>query len=149
MAYDLDAAISKLKEILEQDPLLEGWVISRSEPIPEIPQRVPWLGIYKRSEEYSPNTIAAGNRPWRVPFSIDLVLLECSIRGGEEADQRLEAAKKALFTVLEKRENLNLQGVALLPLGWSVEYSYGSSDEGAERFYSVEAAITMNLEARA
>lgn len=154
MAFDMNAVAIALKDILTGDPLLAGWTVQRSEPPPERPERTPWLGIYKKTEGYAAHTISAGNRPWRVEASLDLVLMEGSLRSGEDADSRMEAAKKALFTVLEKRENLDIAGTVLMVGGWSVDYGYGYtearvSDETRGHFYFVEATITLTLEARA
>ena len=143
MAFDAHAMAEALEQILKDDARLEHFTVVRSEPIDEQPEGRPVLGIYKARESYTAHTIAAGQNPWAVEGAPELVLLTASLKSGADADERLEAAKALLFSVLS--DNLTLGGTVDMLNGWDAEYEYGQ--EGG--LYFVGVTITLQVEARA
>lgn len=143
MAFDAHAMTVALEEILKADERLAHFIVVRSEPIDEQPEGAPVVGIYKARESYQAHTIAAGQNPWRVEGTPELILMTASLKSGGDADRRMEAAKLLLFTVLS--ENLTVGGTVNMLNGWDVEYEYGQ--EGG--VYFVGVTITLQVEARA
>jgi hypothetical protein len=145
MAFDAQAMTEAIEDILKNDPRITTaqFLVVRSEPIDEQPEGRPVVGIYKSRESYEPHTIAAGQQPWRITGTPELVLLTSSLKSGADADSRFEEAKKLLFTVLG--ENLTLGGTVAMLNGWEMEYEYGK-DGG---HYFVGGTITLHVEARA
>lgn len=124
---------------------LDGFIIERnprrnSDPA-KIGNKRGWIGIYRGSVQYVPHT--TGATPWMCLLRPVVEVQAVSMRSGEEAEDKLQDAEKAVLDVLTANKNLN--GKVGMTNGYELDYEF--NEEEKVWFHAV--LITLILEVRA
>jgi hypothetical protein len=139
---DLSKITKAVQEMLESS--LVGYVIVRNEPRNEDPNVAAsgkgWIGIYRGSNNYSPRT--TGSRPWGAVVEVIVEVQTASMRSGEEAEDRLQAAEQEVMNVLDADKKL--KETVDMTVGYEINYDINASSQ----MYYQAAIITVKAEVR-
>lgn len=124
---------------------LSGYIITRNAERNVDPdlaaQSNGWIGIYRGKVDYE--SYAIGSTPWKVGIEPIVEVQAASFLSGEDAEDRLQDAEKAVLDVLVANKNLN--STVGMTNGYSIEYEY--NNQGKEVYFHA-AIITIKAEAR-
>ena len=123
---------------------LTGYTITRNEERNVDPniaaQNNGWIGIYRGRLEYE--TYATGSIPWMAHIEVKVEVQIASFTSGEDAEDKLQDAEKAVIDVLVANKKLN--NTVDMTNGYSIDYEYNADEE----IYHHAAIITIKAEAR-
>lgn len=147
----------KVVELLRLDSelLADGVKVIRGEYINNLPERCPWIGVYRTDATYTPRSMGRHDGSWEVDLVMRLVLQASSLKSGGQAEDRLEDLIQKTVSALWASPTL--KGAAQTGgrskykvehiVGFKVEYSYKETD--SKTLYFQEAMLTINAKARA
>ena len=95
-----------------------------------------WVGIYRESLEYEPLTV--GGNFWFAKPIIKIEIQAASAISGENAEDKLQDAEKAVMDVLI--DNRTLNDTVDMTLGYEIDYNF---DYSLETIYFNSAIITL------
>lgn len=117
-----------IEDILRQR--LPGYVITRNErknvdPNICLMAGTGWIGIYRGSIDYDAYVISS--RPWNVTPAPLINVQVASELSGNDCEDRLQTAEKAVVDALENDRTLN--NTVSMILGYSMDYEYNQIEE--------------------
>lgn len=138
-ASDITKAIH---EAFNNDPAFSKFEIERSEFVNVDPGRCPWIGIYRQTINYAPETLGSGPDYWTGTLAVDIVAQAANFNSGEDAEDDLEGY---IETIINKMvEDTTIRSSVDMINEISVSYSYIAEDE--ETIYFQAAIISLVLE---
>lgn len=126
---------------------LTGYIITRNAERNEDPSLATgesvsgWIGIYRGQVDYEAHSI--GSTPWKALLEVIVEVQAASFLSGDDAEDRLQDAEKAVLDVLASNKTLN--GTVDMTNGYSIDYEYNY--QGKEVYFH-SAIITIKAEAR-
>jgi hypothetical protein len=139
---DLSKITKAVQEMLSGG--LSGYTIVRNEPRNEDANIAAsgkgWVGIYRGSNSYNPRT--TGDRPWGAVVEVVVEVQTASMRSGEDAEDRLQAAEQEVMGVLNADKKL--KGTVDMTVGYEIAYDINASSQ----MYYQAAIITVKAEVR-
>ena len=124
------------------DPVFNTFTIERAELVNENPALCPWLGIYRESIDYAPETLGLGPDHWTAIMTLTLIVQSSNFGSGTQAEDDLEGYVKSVITKMF--EDTTIRGSVDMINAIKVSYSYIAEDEQTLFFQS--ALIEMTLE---
>lgn len=124
------------------DPVFNTFTIERAELVNENPAICPWLGIYRESIDYAPETLGLGPDHWTAIMTLTLIVQSSNFNSGTQAEDDLEGYVKSVITKMF--EDTTIRGSVDMINTIKVSYSYVAEDEQTLFFQS--ALIEMTLE---
>ena len=124
------------------DPVFLDLMVERGEVVNENPQMCPWLGIYPRSIDYTPETLGMGPDYWTGTVMVQFVLQVANLESGAAADDDLEAWIEKLVDKMV--EDTTIKSTVDMINAVRVTYSYTIEDD--ETMFFKAAIIEMTLE---
>ena len=124
------------------DPVFNTFTIERAELVNENPAICPWLGIYRESINYAPETLGLGPDHWTAIMTLTLIVQSSNFNSGTQAEDDLEGYVKSVITKMF--EDTTIRGSVDMINAIKVSYSYVAEDEQTLFFQS--ALIEMTLE---
>ena len=124
------------------DPVFNTFTIERAELVNENPAICPWLGIYRESINYAPETLGLGPDHWTAIMTLTLIVQSSNFNSGTQAEDDLEGYVKSVITKMF--EVTTIRGSVDMVNAIKVSYSYIAEDEQTLFFQS--ALIEMTLE---
>lgn len=122
---------------------LTGYIIERNPERNADPNKAVkgWIGIYRGNVNYEAYSI--GSVPWKVGIEPKVEVQAASFDSGEDAEDRLQDAEKAVLDVLTANKKLN--NTVDMTNGYSIEYEF--NNEGKEVYFHA-SIITIKAEVR-
>jgi len=140
---DYGQITAAIKTILEAG-LDKTYLITRNEERnvnPNLPLRKgKYINITRGSQSLAAYTL--GNTPWLVTIKPKIELQVSSMISGQDAEDKLQDAEKAVMDVLTSNKKLN--NTVAMTLGYNIEYEYNQN----EQIYHHAAIITINAQCR-
>ena len=140
---DYSQITAAIKSILEAE-LDSTYLITRNEERnvnPNLPQRKgKYINISRGSVSYTAHVI--GNTPWLVTVRPKIEIQVASMISGENAEDILQDAEKAVLDVLTANKKLN--NTVAMTNGYDIEYEYNAN----EQIYHHASIITIIAECR-
>ena len=124
------------------DPVFNTFTIERAELVNENAAICPWLGIYRESINYAPETLGLGPDHWTAIMTLTLIVQSSNLGSGTQAEDDLEGYVKSVITKMF--EDTTIRGSVDMINAIKVSYSYVAEDEQTLFFQS--ALIEMTLE---
>ena len=124
------------------DPVFNMFTIERAELVNENAAICPWLGIYRESINYAPETLGLGPDHWTAIMMLTLIVQSSNFNSGTQAEDDLEGYVKSVITKVF--EDTTIRGSVDMINAIKVSYSYVAEDEQTLFFQS--ALIEMTLE---
>ena len=138
-ASDITKAV---EQAFLSDPLFKEFTVERGEFVNENPAICPWLGIYRKDIDYTPETLGGGSDYWTAIMTLTLVVQATNYSSGAECEDDLE---KLVTDVIDKIfSDTTLRNTIDMVNSLKVSYSYVADDE--ETLFFQSALIDMTLE---
>lgn len=131
-----------IQTAFNEDPEFSDYIIERSEYVNENPRQCPWLGIYRGSIEYLPDTLGGGIDAWEGILTITFIVQQANYESGEKAEDALEDSVEAVISKIFS--DTTISDTVDMVKAINVTYSYVAEDE--ETLYFQAAIIEMTLE---
>jgi len=126
----------------KDDNNFSGWNVSRSEYVNEDHALCPWLGVYRQSIDYSPETLGDGPDYWTATMVVRLIVQATNLNCGADCEDDLEGyVKKVMDKVVA---DTTLGATIDMVNDIKVSYSYVAEDE--ETIYFQAAIVELTLE---
>ena len=134
-----------VKKVLDDN--LTGYTIERNPRRNQDPNVAAmnkgWIGIYRGGLDYDAHT--TGSQPWLAKPSIIVEAQVASLLSGEDAEDKLQDAEKAVMDVLTANKKLN--DTVNMTTGYEIKYDVNEDEEAQIYFHA--AIITIKTEVRA
>jgi len=126
---------------------LSGYIIERNprrnQDANTAAQGKGWIGIYRGGLDY--DAYATGSQPWLAHPSVIVEVQAASMLSGEDAEDKLQDAEKAVMDVLTANKKLN--DTVNMTVGYEIKYDVNEDEEAQIYFHA--AIITIKTEVRA
>lgn len=126
------------------DDGLDGYNINRNaarNTDPQVAARTNgWINVQRGSLNYRPHS--TGSQPWLAQIGIRVEVQVASIKSGEDAEDKLQTAEKAVMDVLNGDRKLG--STVDQVTGYDITYEFND----AGQVYHHAAVITINAEVR-
>ena len=139
LASDITKAIV---DAFKSDSEFNGVEIERGDFVNENVQRCPWIGVYRRSIDYDPETLGDGPDYWTATMTVQIVAQVTNFKGGDAAEDDLETLVKQIIDKIVEDTTLSSNIDMVNNIG--VTYSYIAEEEDTIFFQA--AIIEMTLE---
>lgn len=132
----------QIKEWFEDDANLDGFTVTRSEPVNQSPSNAVngWIGIYRRGVDYEPGQLGVSPNNYEGDLTIDIVLQRTSLSSGADAEDILEQSIKYMLDRLVQLPKTYIDHFPEV----DVEYAYLETDK--KSMYFQGALITVLAE---
>lgn len=134
--------MEQFKQWLQDDIDLQGFTISRAEPVNEDAGLANngWIGLYRRSVDYDPRNLGVPPNNYRGSLVFNVVVQKTHLRSGEEAEDALEEATKKVIDRLVQVPRTYVDHFSDVV----VDYTYIESNRTT--MYFLASLITMTAE---
>lgn len=131
-----------LYDVLSDDPDFQSWTVTRGEFVNEAHSLCPWLGIYRQSIDYSPETLGNGPDYWTATMVVRLIVQAANLASGEDCEDDLEGYVKQVIDKVVADTTL----AATIDMVNDIKVSYSYIAEDDETIYFQAAIIELTLE---
>lgn len=145
---NVSTIMQQFLEWLEDDPNLEGYRISRGEPVNEDAglARTGWIGLYRRSVDYDPRNLGVPPNNYEGTLIFSIIIQRAHLGSGSESEDALEEAVKHTLDRIVQVPRTYVDTFTDI----TVDYTYIESDSTTMFFQSalvtLEAQISIEVE---
>ena len=138
------SVITAAVEVLLNAELNDDYTIERNEYINMDFEKTAWVGIYRGTFKYTPQTLGRGLNAWRANPSIRIIVQASSLDSAEAAEDELEGYIEEVLDAI--MTDITLGGtVAMIN---EINVSYGYNETESETIYSQNAELELITEVR-
>jgi len=142
----LNPVLDTLLEQLAAHPALVNKKIqfSRSECVNEDVNQVPWVGLYTKTVDHNPETLANIHRRWKSTPTLVIVVQQASLKSGADCSTRLEILIRDVLNAIVNDTSFSTEIDMVNKL--TVAYKFEKTDRPSLHFQTAYITLEVELE---